>query len=102
MVDSSPFAWRTALCKSGPPVYVRRIHPNHENYVIKKHYRACVLTIFIEQLQHCSKQFKTKGGMKLHVQSQHIQTLKSPDKEQSINEIIKVSGRLSFGCCLIQ
>ena len=40
--------------------------------------------------------------MKLHVQSQHIQTLKSPDMEQSINEIIKASGRLSFGCCLIQ
>ena len=26
--------------------------------------------------------------MKLQVQSQHIQTLKNPDKEQSINEII--------------
>ena len=46
MVDSSPFAWGSALCKSGPPVYVRRIHPNHENHVINKHYRAYVNNIY--------------------------------------------------------
>ena len=46
MVDSSPFTWGSALCKSGPPVYVQRIHPYHENYVINKHYRACVNNIY--------------------------------------------------------
>ena len=60
MVDSSPFAWGPALCKSGPPVYVRRIHPNHENYVINKHYRACVyLFIYLFHVEDVRKAQKT-------------------------------------------